>query len=250
MLAGATGEDREGGAEEWGGEIYPEVLERAGNEGGRERTDWIHRCAADFSREHGLEADDGADRNSGGDAFFFCAGGDVQDHEHEQKGEDEFEDERLGGGTGGKSAAESGVGTEEKLEGETGKQAAGGLAEGVRENLREGETPGQPKAERDGGVQVRAGNVADGVNHREDDEAEGQGDADVGDRAAADVVDDDGAGAGEDQGEGAQEFGDELLSEPKHIRQSACKLRLAVIYVKAYMNRRETIRHVFCRAGG
>src|SRR5687767_2058160 len=52
--------------------------------------------------------------------------------------------------------------------------------------------------------------------------------------AAGDVVDNDRAGAGEDERERPEEFGNQFLSRAKHIRQSACNVRLAVIYVKAY----------------
>src|SRR5688572_30542670 len=52
--------------------------------------------------------------------------------------------------------------------------------------------------------------------------------------AAGDVVDNDRASAGEDERERPEEFGNQFLSRAKHIRQSACNVRLAVIYVKAY----------------
>ncbi len=56
-----------------------------------------------------------------------------------------------------------------------------------------------------------AAHVAQRVNHRQHDEAEGQRDADVGDRAAAGFVDDDRARPGEDEGERAEEFSGQLF---------------------------------------
>jgi hypothetical protein len=55
--------------------------------------------------------------------------------------------------------------------------------------------------------------LAKGVNHRHNDEAEGQRNARVTDHAATDVIDDDGSGAREDEGEGAEEFGEQLVHE-------------------------------------
>ena len=54
---------------------------------------------------------------------------------------------------------------------------------------------------------MSTGHVAHGIDHRQDDQAEGEGDADVGNGAATHVVDDDGSGPGEHQGECAQHFG-------------------------------------------
>jgi ArsR family transcriptional regulator, arsenate/arsenite/antimonite-responsive transcriptional repressor len=68
--------------------------------------------------------------------------------------------------------------------------------------------------------------------HGEDDEAEREGDADVGDATAGGIVDDDRAGAGEDEGEGADGFGEEFSH---HIRQSVCNMGLVIAYVNAYM---------------
>ena len=69
------------------------------------------------------------------------------------------------------------------------------------------------KSERDRRVQVRAGDIAERVDHREHDESEGERDADMRDRAAGGVVDDDRAGAREDEGEGAEKFRKEFFHE-------------------------------------
>ncbi len=53
---------------------------------------------------------------------------------------------------------------------------------------------------------MRAAHVPEGINHGQDNQSEGQGDADMGDRAMADRVDDDGAGASKHQAERAKTF--------------------------------------------
>ncbi len=53
---------------------------------------------------------------------------------------------------------------------------------------------------------MRPAHVAKGVDHRQDDEAEGERNASMGDGSAAHVIDDDGAGARKDEGQRADEF--------------------------------------------
>ena len=96
---------------------------------------------------------------------------------------------------------------------------------------------------------MSAGDVSDGVYHGEDDKPESQRNADVGNSVARDIIDDDGAGASENERERPEEFGNQFLSRAKHIRQSECNVRLAVIYVKAYMSRREIVYRVLRRTG-
>ena len=62
------------------------------------------------------------------------------------------------------------------------------------------------KAKRDSGVEVRAGDVPDRVDHRHDHEAEAERDADVAERLRL-RVDHDRAAAGEDERERADELG-------------------------------------------
>ena len=73
------------------------------------------------------------------------------------------------------------------------------LADDVRHDPPGLEPAGGEEPDGDGGVQVAPGHVADGVDHRQHDQAEGEGHADVRDDAAAGVVDDDGPGPGEHQ---------------------------------------------------
>src|SRR5262249_25650382 len=72
------------------------------------------------------------------------------------------------------------------------------------------------EADRHRGIEVGTRHVADRVDHGQHDQAEGQGDADMGYGAAAHVVDDDGAGAGEDDSEGAQALGGQFAKAVGH----------------------------------
>ncbi len=80
------------------------------------------------------------------------------------------------------------------------------LTDDVAETLDSRHPPRRDKAERDGWVQMRAGDVAEGVDHRHHHQTECQRDADVRDRPARNVVDHDRAGAGEDEAEGAEKL--------------------------------------------
>ena len=61
-------------------------------------------------------------------------------------------------------------------------ERAGELRDPVADRARPREVPRQRERERDRGVEVRAGDVADGVDHRHDHEPEADRDADVAER--------------------------------------------------------------------
>ena len=88
------------------------------------------------------------------------------------------------------------------------RERASDLAEDVRAHGAAGESSGRPKADGDGGVEVRPGDVSNRVNHCHDNQAKSQGDARVSNCAAADFIDNDGSGSGKDQGERSESFGD------------------------------------------
>ena len=106
--------------------------------------------------------------------------------------------------------AEIRIGGEQSFQGQAGQQGPGQLGGDVAHHVRHGQAAGKAEAERHGGIQMRAADIAEGIDHRQHDEAEGEGDAHVGDGSAGGVVDDDGAGAGEDEGEGADGFGEQF----------------------------------------
>src|SRR5438128_1757711 len=72
-----------------------------------------------------------------------------------------------------------------------------------------------PETKRHSRIEVRAGDVAQRVDHRRNNESKRERDADVRDRAAAEVVDHDGRRAGEHEDECANGFG-ETFSERGH----------------------------------
>ncbi len=76
--------------------------------------------------------------------------------------------------------------------------------------------PCQSEREGDRSVEVGAGDVPDGVDHRQDHEAEGDGDTDVPERVRL-GVDHHRAGTCENEREGADELGDELPCERLHL---------------------------------
>src|ERR1700754_3682049 len=92
------------------------MLEMAGDERGSEGARGVHGGTANGAGEHGLQGDDAADGDAGGDAFFLGAGADAEDDEHEEEGEHDLEDEALRGKSGGEGGAEFGVGGEEEAE--------------------------------------------------------------------------------------------------------------------------------------
>jgi hypothetical protein len=80
------------------------------------------------------------------------------------------------------------------------------LAEKIGQYGPTGEAACGEEAQRYGRVQVRPAHVANGVNHRQDDQAEREGHSDVSNDASSNVVDDNGPGPDEYQGERAKRF--------------------------------------------
>src|SRR5207245_1885776 len=107
---------------------------------------------------------------------------------------------------GGKRGPKEFVLREQESKQGAGGQRASGLAEDVGSYRAPRKAAGGPKADGHGGVQVCPGDIADGVNHGEDNQAESEGDAGVSDGAAAGFVDNDGACSCEDQGERSERF--------------------------------------------
>ena len=61
---------------------------------------------------------------------------------------------------------------------------------------------------------MRPRNVSKGINHGEDDQAEGKRNPNMGDTSARDFVNHDRAGPCEDQGEGSETFSSEFFRHP------------------------------------
>ena len=95
---------------------------------------------------------------------------------------------------------------EEQSEQAAGEEGARALGQDVRHQVADGEATGQPEADGDRRVQIGAGHVAERVDQGQHDQAEGQGDADVGYGSVAHVVDHDGARPREHQHERAEQL--------------------------------------------
>ena len=121
----------------------------------------------------------------------------------------------MHGRTGRERRAEEFVRRKKEAQQTAGQKCPGKLADDVRQNECAFETSRDPKAYGDSGIQMRAGDVAEGVDHRENNQAESQSDADVSDRAVAGLIDDDCASPGKDESERAEKFGAILFHREK-----------------------------------
>ena len=123
---------------------------------GPERTRRIHRGAANRTGEHRFESNDGADDDSGGDPFLSRTGRDPENHEHQQGGKQELQNEGLQRSAGWLSRAQEAVIREQEPHDPAGREGAGGLADDVRQHFASGQLAREPKANRDGRINVRA----------------------------------------------------------------------------------------------
>ena len=112
------------------------MRQMAGDRGGRERPGRVHRRSANWPGEHRLQTDHGSNGDSGCDAFFFRAGGDAEDHEHEQEGENEFQNKGLRICARGHGRAQNFVFWKEQTQYAAGQECSGALAQNVRQNGR------------------------------------------------------------------------------------------------------------------
>ena len=127
-------------------------------------------------------------------------GCDRDDHEHQEAGEDELVGERRPGTDGwdGRSQV-GGSPIPREAQHDRASDGAEELGGDVRGGVAEREVPGRREREGDGGVDVRAGEMTGGIDHREDDQAEHGGDPDCAERLTALAVHDDCSAAGEHQ---------------------------------------------------
>ena len=173
------------------------------------------------------EGEGQADDEAAEGAVLELIGGDAQDGGDEEEGQDHFQQEA--GAEAAVDAAQA-VGAEAAghvgdiahLEDQGDEAHAGHRADDLGDDVKQ-ELHGLqalPKEDRqgDGGVDVAAGDVADGVGHGHDGQAEGQGGEDV--PAAAGGVaahQHGGAAPHEAQGEGADDLGQEFSCEHNEI---------------------------------
>lgn len=203
-IDGHAGGSSEGGSEQ----IEPQVLRLQRDEGGREGSCGVHRCAADGASEHGFQGDHGADSYPGHDPFFFGTGGDSQDHDHQDQAEQEFEREGLAIAAGWQRGAEGFRIGEKTSQYEAGQDSTCALASDVRHDISAIEPTCEAEGDRDGRVQVATGDVPKGVDQGHDDQAEGERDSHVGDFATGGGVDHDRSSTGKKQCKGSECFGE------------------------------------------
>jgi hypothetical protein len=143
----------------------------------------------------------------------------ISEYEHQEEAHHEFPEKRLNLRAGRQRCADVGDVAERAAEQRGGRERAEQLSRPVADGPWPGEVPAEREGEGDGGVEVRAGDVPDGVDHRHDHEPEREGDTDVAERTCF-RVDHDRAAAGEDERERA----DELGHEQPHQRPVDCQL--------------------------
>ena len=91
------GRDGSGGGAE---HVEPEVGKVACEQGGAEGAGGVERCASEGAAHEDAE-DEGATDGDGSHIAGFAKNGGVVDAAHQEKGEEHFDDEALGGGDGG-----------------------------------------------------------------------------------------------------------------------------------------------------
>src|SRR2546423_10693446 len=102
----------------------------------------------------------------------------------------------------------------EDCEQRAGADCSNQLAEDVWQNELNRQTSGDPEPQCHRGIEMRAGDVTESINHREDHEPKGKTHANIGHCTFGYVIDNDRARPGKDEGEGAESFGETFL----HVR--------------------------------
>ena len=166
------------------------------------------------------ECDRQADAKAG-DGFesTFLIDGRSENDEHQEKSCNAFESHRRPAGKiarklrNAKGNGAPGLFRDDYLQEKRGSGGAGDLRDPIQNGIDRVHAFGNPEADGDGGIEVSAGNVAEGGNHDGDGEAVREGDAEKTESACAVqvLIGADRAGAEENQREGSDEFGDQFL---------------------------------------
>ncbi len=170
------------GTDDGGGNVEPEVLEVAGGDRGGNRSCGVHGSTGDRAGEEGFKTNGSAD--SEGDQNRGCTRGegDLKDNEHKEEGEDHLEDEGVDGRTGREGRAEGRVIRIHDEDEERGGEGTDELGNDEAGAFEWAAFSAQNKGDADRGIDVRAGDRAKGGDHGHDDQSEGEGDTEVGDR--------------------------------------------------------------------
>ena len=149
-------------------------------------------------------------------------GGNAEDGENENAGEDDFDDKGFYDVAVVETVlTELGEVAENSAESGSARDSAGELSDDINDKVDEAHFTAYEHGDRNGRVDVAAGNVAYGISHGNDNEAEGKRRKKIADGVVRDVaVGNDGSAAGEeDENESADEFGKELF-EISHCKSS------------------------------
>ena len=151
-----------------------------GEEGGAEAAGGVDAGAREVDAEN-VDQDERQTDGEAGELIVAGLGGDAEDRQHERGGEHGLDGEafhhvaaiqRIG--------AEAAVPAAEVAEQGRAGRGAGELGDHVADKVAEAHAAGQQHAQRDGGIDVAAGNVADGIGHGDDRQAERQRRAQIG----------------------------------------------------------------------
>ena len=207
-------------ADDWGNPEEPELTERpaAGEDRGAGAAGGVDRGVGDGDADEVDQREAEAD-GDGGKAYWGTLVGGTEDDQKEEGSEEHFDEEAgdqrvvFGGvfavAIGGESAGEreGGVAAGDEVENRGGADGSEELGDDVGGKLGCGEALAGDETDRDGGVEMTAGDVSDGEGHGQERESEGEGDTDVTDTKGNGCCEDGAAATSEDKPKGAEELG-------------------------------------------
>jgi hypothetical protein len=202
----------EDAAEDGTDPVNPDLGDLAGvssDEGGAELPGRIDGAPGEWSDGEDIEDDGETNEEAAHFGGPFIDGRSVDDEDEEESG-DGFEGDALGGGDAfGErgSAAGDGAGFEDSFEDDGGDETAKALGDDVSDGVFTVDFSSGEKAERDGGIEMSAGDGSGGADHDGDGEAVSESDTDETGFGVAELGD--GKNAGKTEGERTDEFTDE-----------------------------------------
>ena len=170
------------------------------------------------SGEKGFRPYDRANRDARHDAFLLRSRRHAEDYEHQNECQNRFQNKRLKGIARRNGMPERGVFRKEHPQGRAGNHCPGELTGEVRQHKPAGKPPRDKETERDSRVKMTSGHVAERVNHRQHDQANGQRNSDVRNRAPGFRVDNDRPGSDKDKRESSN------ASAVSFLRRCSCAI--------------------------
>ena len=207
LLNTAARGDGENRPEKRSSQIDPQAVEPPRHERGSERPGGVHRRAGNRSGEKGFKPYDRAHGNARHDAFLLRSRRHAQDYEHQNECQNRFQNKRLNGSARRNGCPERDILRKQNPQGRAGNYCSRELTGEVRQHKPAGKAPRDKETERDSRVKMTSRNVAQRVNHRQHDQAKGQRDSDVRNRAPGFHIDNDCPRTGKDKRESSKRFG-------------------------------------------